>query len=260
MCQGIVCSHSCCNHQKNPIETWKASTVGTYALLEIARNNKATLLQASTSEIYGDPLVHPQAEGYWGNVNTIGLRSCYDEGKRAAEALVYDYRRVHGLNAKIVRIFNTYGPYMHPNDGRAISNFVNAALKNEVIEIYGDGSASRSFCYVDDLVEGLITAMGTNFDVPINLGTNLEITITELAEIIIRITGSESQIRFLAAKPDDPIKRQPDLSRAKNILNWTPNVTLNSGLKTTIEYFKKYVVANTVHDSVSIISEGITNE
>lgn len=235
----LACPASPVYYQDNPIETWKASTFGTYSLLEIAKRNKATLLQASTSEIYGDPLQHPQIEEYWGNVNPIGVRACYDEGKRAAESLIYDYRRVYGLDAKIVRIFNTYGPYMHPNDGRAVSNFIMAALKNEALEIYGDGAATRSFCYVDDLVEGLISAMNTKFDVPINLGTTMEIKISQLAEMIKRITKSQSQIRYLPPRSDNPAMRRPDLARATEILKWAGYVKLEVGLEKTIEYFRE---------------------
>ena len=237
----LACPASHFHYQENPIETWKASTFGLYSLLEIAKRNKATLLQASTSEIYGDPLQHPQKEEYWGNVNPIGVRSCYDEGKRAAESLIYDYRRAYGLDAKIVRIFNTYGPYMHPNDGRAVSNFIMAALKNETLEIYGDGTATRCFCFVDDLVDGLISAMGTSFDVPINLGSKTEIKISKLAEIIIKITKSSSQIRHVLAKSDDPVMRQPDLARATEILSWTSSVELQDGLEKTVMYFKETI-------------------
>jgi UDP-glucuronate decarboxylase len=235
----LACPASPIHYQKYPIETWKASTFGVFSLLEITKKNKARFLQTSTSEIYGDPLVYPQNEEYWGNVNPIGVRSCYDEGKRAAETLIQDYRRTFDLDTKIVRLFNTFGPYMHPNDGRVVSNFIMSALKNEPIQIYGDGSSTRSFCYIDELVDGLISAMNIQFEGPINLGTTNEISILDLAKLIISKTNSQSLIEFLPAKPDDPIKRKPDLTRAENILKWKSNITLEDGLEKTIKHFQQ---------------------
>ena len=217
----------------------KTSVLGAVNMLGLAKRNKARILQASTSEIYGDPKISPQTEEYWGNVNSIGVRSCYDEGKRAAETLIQDYRRTFDLDAKIVRLFNTFGPYMHPNDGRVVSNFIMSALKNMPIQIYGDGSSTRSFCYIDELVDGLISAMNTPFEGPINLGTTNEISILDLAKLIISKTNSQSLVEFLPAKPDDPIKRKPDLTRAENILKWKSSITLEDGLEKTIRHFEE---------------------
>jgi UDP-glucuronate decarboxylase len=209
-------------------------------MLGLAKRTKARILQASTSEVYGDPTMHPQREEYWGNVNPIGPRSCYDEGKRCAETLFFDYHRQHKLEIKVVRIFNTYGPRMQPNDGRVVSSFIVQALQGEPITVFGDGGQTRSFCYVDDLVEAILRLMVTNEDVtgPINLGNNSEFTIRELAEKVIELTGSRSKLVFKPLPQDDPRQRQPDLTKAKALLNWQPKVALEDGLKETIAYFK----------------------
>jgi UDP-glucuronate decarboxylase len=209
-------------------------------MLGLAKRIKAKILQASTSEVYGDPAVHPQQESYWGNVNPIGIRSCYDEGKRCAETLFFDYHRQHQLKIKVARIFNTYGPRMHPNDGRVVSNFVMQSLRNEEITVYGDGSQSRSFCYVDNLVEGLILLMNSpdDFTGPVNLGNPVEFTILELAEKIVAMTGSKSKISFKPLPSDDPRQRQPDITVAKEKLGWNPDIKLDEGLIKTIEYFR----------------------
>ncbi len=209
----------------------------------MAERNNAKLLQASTSEVYGNPLVHPQIESYWGNVNTVGERSCYDEGKRCAETLVADYRRIRGVDTRIVRIFNTYGPNMAANDGRVVSNFIVQALKNEDITMYGDGSQTRSFCYVSDLVDGLIKMMNNpqKYPGPVNLGNPSERTVYNLAELVIKLTGAKSKIRFEKLPSDDPVKRKPDITKAKEILNWSPKVDIEEGLKSTIEYFKSNI-------------------
>ena len=208
-------------------------------MLGLAKRLKIKILQASTSEIYGNPTVHPQREDYWGNVNTIGPRSCYDEGKRAAETLFFDYYRQHKLPIKVVRIFNTYGPRMHPNDGRVVSNFIMQALQNKPITIYGDGSQTRSFCYVDDLIEGMIKMMETGNDItgPVNLGNPVEITVLELANQIIQMTNSKSSLIYKSLPVDDPVRRNPDITLAKKILDWEPKVSLEIGLQKTIEYF-----------------------
>jgi UDP-glucuronate decarboxylase len=209
-------------------------------MLGLAKRVKAKILQASTSEIYGDPDVHPQKEEYWGNVNTIGPRACYDEGKRCAETLFFDYYRQHNLRIKVARIFNTYGPRMHPNDGRVVSNFIMQALRNEPITLYGDGRQTRSFCYVDDLIAGLIALMETRDEItgPINLGNPYEFTMLELAEKIVAITGSRSKLEFRPLPTDDPKQRKPDISRAKTLLEWTPKIELDEGLKKTVTYFE----------------------
>jgi UDP-glucuronate decarboxylase len=207
-------------------------------MLEIAKKSSAKILQASTSEVYGDPLVHPQKEEYWGNVNPIGIRSCYDEGKRCAETIMSDYHRQFGVNTRIVRIFNTYGPNMAVNDGRVVSNFIIQALKNEDITIYGDGSQTRSFCYVDDLVNGLIKLMESNYHKPVNIGNPSERTVLELASLIIELTNSKSEIVYKPLPSDDPIKRRPDITLAQKLLNWEPTVDIKDGLIKTIDYFK----------------------
>jgi UDP-glucuronate decarboxylase len=209
-------------------------------MLGLAKRVKAKILQASTSEVYGDPAIHPQPEEYWGNVNPIGLRACYDEGKRCAETLFFDYHRQHKLRVKVARIFNTYGPRMHPNDGRVISNFVIQALQNKPITVYGNGSQSRSFCYVDDMVDGLIRLMESGDKVigPINLGNPVEFTMRDLADKVIAMTGSRSTVEFQPLPPDDPKQRQPDISRARSLLGWAPTVPLNAGLEKTIAYFQ----------------------
>jgi UDP-glucuronate decarboxylase len=222
------------------VQTTKTSVHGAINMLGLAKRLKARIFQASTSEVYGDPLIHPQTEDYWGNVNPIGIRSCYDEGKRCAETLFFDYWRQHGLPIKVARIFNTYGPRMQPNDGRVVSSFIVQALKGEPITVFGDGGQTRSFCYVDDLVEAIMRLMVTKEDItgPINIGNNSEFTIRELAEKVIELTGSRSKLVFKALPQDDPRQRQPDLTKAKAALNWEPKVALEDGLKETIAYFK----------------------
>ncbi len=236
----LACPASPVHYQFDPVQTTKVSVSGAINMLGLAKRVKARILQASTSEIYGDPIVHPQPEEYWGNVNPIGPRACYDEGKRCAETLFFDYCRQHNLDIKVVRIFNTYGPRMHPNDGRVVSNFIVQALKGEDITIYGDGSQTRSFCFVDDLVEGIIKMMATEKGVtgPINLGNPGEFSILELAEMVIKLTKTKSKIVFKPLPKDDPKRRRPDITKAKEILDWQPTVPLEEGLKRTIEYFK----------------------
>ena len=236
----LACPASPVHYQYNPIKTTKTSVLGAMNMLGLAKRTRAKILQASTSEVYGDPAVHPQVESYWGNVNPIGLRSCYDEGKRCAETLFMDYHRQNGVRIKIVRIFNTYGPRMNPNDGRVVSNFIVQALRGEDITIYGDGSQTRSFQYVDDLVEAMIRMMATNDDFtgPVNTGNPGEFTMLELAEMVIRLTGSKSKLVFKPLPSDDPRQRKPDISLAKEKLGgWEPKVKLEDGLKKTIEYF-----------------------
>lgn len=237
----LACPASPIHYQFDPVQTTKTSVHGSINMLGLAKRVKAKILQASTSEVYGDPKVHPQPETYWGNVNPIGLRSCYDEGKRCAETLFFDYHRQHKLRIKVVRIFNTYGPRMYPNDGRVVSNFIMQALRGEDLTVFGDGSQTRSFCYVDDLIDGLIKLMNTpdDFTGPVNLGNPEEFSILELAEMVIRLTGSKSKIVFKPLPPDDPTQRQPDISLAKEILNWEPKVALKDGLEKTIAYFKE---------------------
>ncbi len=236
----LACPASPIHYQYNPIKTIKTSVMGAINMLGLAKRIRAKILQASTSEVYGDPEIHPQTETYWGNVNPIGIRACYDEGKRCAEALFMNYHRQNDVNIKILRIFNTYGPRMHPNDGRVISNFIVQALKGNDITIYGDGSQSRSFCYVDDLIEVMIRMMKTpdNFIGPMNAGNPNEFTIKELAENIINLTKSKSKIIFMPLPEDDPTQRQPDISIAKKELNWEPKINLEEGLMKTIDYFK----------------------
>jgi UDP-glucuronate decarboxylase len=239
----LACPASPIHYQYDPVQTTKTSVHGAINMLGLAKRTGARILQASTSEVYGDPEVHPQVESYWGKVNPIGVRSCYDEGKRCAETLFFDYFRQHQLEIKVLRIFNTYGPRMHPNDGRVVSNFIVQALKNEPISIYGDGLQTRSFCYVDDLIEGMNKMMESDKAItgPINLGNPHEFTMIELAELVIRLTNSQSKITFEPLPEDDPKQRQPDISSAKNLLNWTPNIELENGIKLTIEYFKKRI-------------------
>jgi UDP-glucuronate decarboxylase len=236
----LACPASPVHYQYNPVKTVKTSVMGAINMLGLAKRVRAKILQASTSEIYGDPSVHPQKEDYWGNVNTIGPRSCYDEGKRCAETLFFDYHRQNKVNIRVVRIFNTYGPRMHPNDGRVISNFIVQALANQDITVFGDGTQTRSFCYMDDLIEGLVRMMNgpDEFVGPVNLGNPGEYTIMELAELIITLTGSQSKIIFKPLPQDDPLQRQPDISLAKERLNWEPGISLKQGLKMTIEYFR----------------------
>lgn len=236
----LACPASPVQYQYDPIMTTKTSFLGALNVLDLAKRNGAKVLQASTSEIYGDPLVHPQTEDYRGNVNTIGPRACYDEGKRVAETLFSDYRRLYGVDTKIVRIFNTYGPHMLENDGRVVSNFIMQALGGKPLTIYGDGSQTRSFCYVDDLVNGLISMMETDSKVsgPINLGNPREMTVLELAKLIIQKTSSNSEIVFDNLPEDDPVKRKPNIELAIKILNWEPAVSIEAGIDKTIEYFK----------------------
>jgi UDP-glucuronate decarboxylase len=235
----LACPASPVHYQFDPVQTTKTSVIGAINMLGLAKRLKIRVLQASTSEVYGDPSVHPQTEEYWGNVNPIGMRSCYDEGKRCAEALFFDYRRQHNLPIKVVRIFNTYGPRMHPNDGRVVSNFIVQALKGDDITIYGDGGQTRSFCYVDDLVEGMLRMMSTPPEVtgPINIGNPKEFTIRELAELVVEITATKSKLKFEPLPSDDPKQRQPDISRAKAVLGWEPKTQLREGLAKTIAYF-----------------------
>jgi UDP-glucuronate decarboxylase len=236
----LACPASPIHYQYNPVKTVKTSILGAIHMLGLAKRVKAKILQASTSEVYGDPVVHPQKEDYWGNVNTIGLRSCYDEGKRCAETLFFDYHRQNRVNIRVVRIFNTYGPRMHPNDGRVVSNFIVQALANRDITVYGDGTQTRSFCYVDDLVDGLIRMMNgpDDFTGPVNMGNPGEFSMLELAETVIRLTDSKSKIIFEPLPQDDPMQRQPDISLAKERLDWEPMLNLEEGLKRTIEYFR----------------------
>ncbi|MEZ6193901.1 MAG: UDP-glucuronic acid decarboxylase family protein [Phycisphaerales bacterium] len=236
----LACPASPVHYQYNPIKTTKVSVIGAINVLGLGKRCKAKVFQASTSEVYGDPDVHPQVESYRGNVNPIGIRACYDEGKRVAETLFFDYHRSNGVNIRVVRIFNTYGPRMHPYDGRVVSNFILQALRNEDITLYGDGSQTRSFCYVDDLVEGFIRMMNgpDDFIGPVNLGNPDEFTIKELAEIVIELTGSKSKLTYLPLPNDDPTQRQPDISLARKHLDWQPTVKLRDGLVKTINYFK----------------------
>ena len=236
----LACPASPIHYQFDPVQTTKTSVHGAINMLGLAKRVKARILQASTSEVYGDPEIHPQQESYWGRVNPIGPRSCYDEGKRCAETLFFDYHRQHALDIKVVRIFNTYGPRMHPNDGRVVSNFIVQALRGEDITIYGDGSQTRSFCYVDDLIEGIVRMMDTKagFTGPINLGNPSEFSILELAEKVLSLVGGPSKLVFRPLPQDDPRQRQPDISLAKERLDWQPRVALDDGLKQTIGYFR----------------------
>lgn len=242
----LACPASPVHYQYNPVKTMKTSVLGAINMLGLAKRVKARVLQASTSEVYGDPSVHPQPEGYWGNVNPIGIRSCYDEGKRAAETLFFDYHRQNGVDIKVVRIFNTYGPNMDADDGRVVSNFIVQALKGEDITIYGDGTQTRSFCYVDDLVEGMIRMMDSRdgFLGPVNLGNPEEYTMLGLAKKVISLTGSQSKIVYRALPQDDPIQRKPMIDLAKKELDWEPSIGLEAGLKKTIAYFET-IIKNT---------------
>ena len=236
----LACPASPIHYQYNAIKTIKTSVMGAINMLGLAKRVKAKILQASTSEVYGDPKVHPQTEDYWGNVNPIGFRSCYDEGKRCAESLFFNYHRQNNVNIKVIRIFNTYGPRMHPDDGRVISNFIMQALQNKNITIYGDGSQTRSFCYVDDLLEGMVRLMNSedSFTGPVNMGNPEEYTILELAENIIDLTGSKSQLVYELLPADDPLQRQPDISLAREKFSWEPKIQLREGLRKTIDYFE----------------------
>ncbi|WP_034791141.1 UDP-glucuronic acid decarboxylase family protein [Hyphomonas beringensis] len=239
----MACPASPIHYQFDPVQTTKTSVHGAINMLGLAKRTRAKILQASTSEVYGDPEIHPQTEDYWGNVNPLGPRACYDEGKRCAETLFFDYHRQHNVKIKVARIFNTYGPRMHPNDGRVVSNFIVQALRGEDITLYGDGEQTRSFCYVSDLVDGLIRLMNTEDDVtgPINLGNPGEFTIRQLAEQIIEQTGSKSQLVHKPLPQDDPRQRRPDITRAKTTLGWEPGIRLAEGLKPTIEYFRNEI-------------------
>jgi UDP-glucuronate decarboxylase len=238
----LACPASPVHYQNDPVQTTKTSVHGAINMLGLAKRLRAKILQASTSEVYGDPAVHPQIEEYWGNVNPIGPRACYDEGKRCAETLFFDYLRQHQLQIKVARIFNTYGPHMHPNDGRVVSNFIMQALRGEPITIYGDGSQTRSFCYVSDLVDGLIRLMETKREVtgPINLGNPNEFTMLQLAEVVLGVSGSRSRLIHQPLPADDPKQRRPDISRAREQLSWQPTVALTEGLLPTVEYFRRF--------------------
>ena len=246
----LACPASPVHYQHDPVQTTKTSVHGAINMLGLAKRLKARIFQASTSEVYGDPSVHPQPESYWGNVNPIGPRSCYDEGKRCAETLFFDYNRQHALEIKVARIFNTYGPRMHPNDGRVVSNFVVQALKGEPITIYGDGLQTRSFCYVDDLIEGFLRLMATPAAItgPMNLGNPGEFTMRQLAEMTIKLTGSRSKLTYLPLPQDDPKQRRPDIAFAKRELNWQPSVHLREGLEETIRYFDELLATNNKAD------------
>ncbi len=239
----FACPASPKNYQLDPVRTIETNFLGIINLLHLAKETGAVLLQASTSEVYGDPAVTPQPESYWGNVNPIGIRSCYDEGKRAAETLCFDYKRQFGVDTRVIRIFNTYGPNMSPDDGRVVSNFIVQALRGESITIYGDGMQTRSFCYVDDLVDGIVrTAQSKKtFDAPINLGNPNEFTMLDLAKLVLEITDSSSEINFLALPQDDPQQRRPDITRAQELLNWQPQIELREGLEKTISYFSRVI-------------------
>lgn len=242
----LACPASPIHYQRDPVQTTKTSVHGAINMLGLAKRVKARILQASTSEVYGDAAVHPQNESYWGNVNPIGTRACYDEGKRCAETLFFDYWRQYNLNIKVARIFNTYGPRMHPNDGRVVSNFVMQALENKPITIFGDGSQTRSFCYVGDLVDGLLKLMNSSDDVigPINLGNPIETSILELAQLVIERTGSKSQVELRPLPADDPKQRKPDITKAVEQLRWTPGVELSAGLESTIDYLRKHLAGS----------------
>jgi len=236
----LACPASPVHYQFNPVKTVKTSVMGAINMLGLAKRVKARILQASTSEVYGDPQVHPQNEEYWGHVNPIGIRSCYDEGKRCAETLFFDYHRQHNLPIKVARIFNTYGPRMHPEDGRVVSNFIVQALRGRPLSLYGEGGQTRSFCFVDDMVEGLIRLMASpeEFTGPVNLGNPVETSVRELAERILKLTGSSSPLEFLPLPPDDPGRRRPEISLARRALSWEPRVDLDEGLERTISYFR----------------------
>src|SRR5215471_10901090 len=237
----LACPASPIHYQRNPVRTIRTTVEGTLHVLDLAREVRARLLIASTSEVYGDPQVHPQVEGYWGNVNPIGPRACYDEGKRCAEALAVAYATQYGVDVRIARIFNTYGPRMHENDGRVVSNFIVQALQNRPLTVYGKGEQTRSFCYVDDLVRGFIALMASDVKVPVNIGNLGEFTVKELAEKVIAKTGSKSKLEYLPLPVDDPGRRRPDITRAKELLGWEPTIPLDKGLVSTIDYFRKRV-------------------
>jgi UDP-glucuronate decarboxylase len=241
----LACPASPIHYQHDPVQTTKTSVHGAINMLGLAKRTRARILQASTSEVYGDPEVHPQPESYWGRVNPIGIRACYDEGKRCAETLFFDYWRQHKVEVKVMRIFNTYGPRMHPNDGRVVSNFIVQALRGEPLTIAGDGSQTRSFCYVDDLIDGMVRLMETPADFvgPLNMGNPAEFSMLQLAEMVIRLVGSTSKITFIPLPSDDPKQRKPDISLAEKVLGWRPNVPLEDGLRETIAYFRRRLAA-----------------
>lgn len=235
----LACPASPIHYQHDPVQTLKTSVHGAINMLGLAKRTQSKILQASTSEVYGDPKVSPQTEDYWGNVNPIGIRSCYDEGKRCAETLFFDYRRQHALDTRVIRIFNTYGPNMHPNDGRVVSNFIIQALNNEPITVYGDGTQTRSFCYVDDLLDGMVGIMNSTEagGAPVNIGNPYEITVRQLADFVLELTGSRSKVDYLELPGDDPLQRRPDISRVQSLIGWEPKVELKAGLARTIDYF-----------------------
>ena len=241
----LACPASPVHYQFDPVQTTKTSVHGAINMLGLAKRVKARILQASTSEVYGDPEIHPQPESYWGRVNPIGVRSCYDEGKRCAETLFFDYWRQHQLEIKVMRIFNTYGPRMHPNDGRVVSNFIVQALRGEPITVYGDGSQTRSFCYVDDLIDGMLRLMDTPADFvgPVNIGNPKEFSMLELAELVLQLVGGKSRLEYKPLPADDPRQRQPEIALARDALGWQPRVALEDGLKETIAYFRKLIAA-----------------
>ena len=235
----LACAASPVHYQTDPVGTTKTSVMGAINMLGLAKRQNARILQASTSEVYGDPLQHPQREDYWGHVNPVGIRACYDEGKRCAETLFFDYHRQSAVDIRIVRIFNTYGPRLQPNDGRAVGNFILQALRGEPLTIYGDGAQTRSFCYVDDLIEGMVRMMAQDETTgPVNLGNPVECTILELAEVVLELTGSKSEVVYKPLPFDDPVRRQPDIALARKLLDWTPHVQLTDGLRETIAYFR----------------------
>jgi UDP-glucuronate decarboxylase len=240
----LACPASPIHYQRDPVQTTKTSVHGAINMLGLAKRTKAKIFQASTSEVYGDPEIHPQHESYWGRVNPVGIRACYDEGKRCAETLFFDYRRQHGVDTKVARIFNTYGPRMHPNDGRVVSNIVVQALRGQDITVFGDGSQTRSFCYVDDMIDGVVRMMASAKEVsgPINLGNPVEITILELAETVLRIVGSRSKLVFCPLPQDDPTQRKPDIATASAVLGWEPRISLDIGLRSTVDYFRQLIV------------------
>ena len=237
----LACPASPIHYQRDPVQTTKTSVHGAINMLGLAKRLNAKIFQASTSEVYGDPAVHPQPESYWGNVNPIGLRSCYDEGKRCAETLFFDYHRQHGVRIKVARIFNTYGPRMHPQDGRVVSSFILQALRGEDVTVYGDGTQTRSFCFCDDLIEGLVRLMNADDDLvgPVNLGNPVECSMNELAELVIQLTGSSSKVKYFPLPKDDPKQRRPDITQARARLDWEPTIPLDEGLGRTIEYFEQ---------------------
>jgi UDP-glucuronate decarboxylase len=253
----LACPASPIHYQNNPIKTIKTNVLGTINMLGLAKRVKARILQASTSEVYGNPLEHPQKETYWGNVNTIGIRSCYDEGKRISETLCFDYNRYNKVDIRVIRIFNTYGPRMHVDDGRVVSNFIVQSLQNKDITIFGDGSQTRSFCYVDDLVRGIVSMMNQEqFLGPVNLGNDGEFTVKELAEKVVQMTHSKSKIVYLPLPSDDPTRRRPDLSLAEKNLNYKPTIALEEGLQKTIDYFENYLKSSTNNSQISNLKSG----